>query len=80
MQMKNHNTIKQLNLEDEAMYILTQQATSSDTHINEELILQIYRDAIILNDKFDVKADAQNTLSKKINKLIVEHSNVISGE
>lgn len=78
--MKNHNTIKQLNLEDEAMYILTQQATSSDTHINEELILQIYRDAIILNDKFDVKADAQNTLSKKINKLIVEHSNVISGE
>lgn len=77
--MKNHSAIEQLNLENEAMYILTQQAALSDTQINEELILKIYRDAIILNDKFDVKAEAQKTLSKKINKLLVEHNQITSG-
>jgi hypothetical protein len=74
--MKKDVSIEQLNLESEAMFILIQQSKSTAAFLDENVLLQIYREAITLNDQFDVKIDAQKALSQKIKKIIVNQSNV----
>lgn len=74
--MNRHVDIEQLDLENEAMFILKKQIGAASVSLDQNLLLEIYREAIIINGRFDSKVDAQKAMASKFKKLILSHNSI----